>query len=241
VNLAFRTLAVLASATTLAACSREAAPATASAEAPVIPNSTQTSTASRGPLSSDAGNGDAGDGGSEGDRTSAPPSSPSAGADGGASQLNTPTAGDAGPLQPRAGAASAAPLLTPLSVAVAIVGGREVPITRDGSTFVDPAAGFRVEIAVHLADGRMALHDEQDAMVASSGTTEIGASWTRYRLVPEGPLRPGTSYALWIDGAVTREAHDPGGRAYGPVVLRLKTTGERPAAPARKKRGKPRS
>ena len=113
-------------------------------------------------------------------------------------------------------------------------------MARDGSTTLDPDAAFRVEIPVHLTDGRMALHDEQDAMVASSGTTEIGASWTRYRLVPEVPLRPGTSYALWVDGAITREAHDPSGRAYGPVVLRLKTTGVRPATPAKKKRGRPR-
>jgi len=188
-------------------------------------------------MKSDAGDGDAGGSGSEGDRAS-PPSSPSAGAEGAASLVTKPTAADAG--EPRDGAATDAQLLTPLSTAVAIVGGREIPIARDGATSVDPAAAFRVEIAVHLADGRMALHDEQDAMVASSGTTEIGASWTSYRLVPEGPLRPGTSYALWIDGAVTREAHDPSGRAYGPVVLKLKTTGERPAAPARKKSGRPR-
>ncbi len=238
-KLACRILALLASAATFAACSREAAPASASDEAAAIPNSTPTSIASRGPTRSDAGDGDAGDSGSEGDRASAPPSSPSAGAEGAASLVTKPTATDAG--EPGAGAATDAQLLTPLSAAVAIVGGREIPIARDGSTSVDPAAAFRVEIAVHLADGRMALHDEQDAMVASSGTTEIGASWTSYRLVPEEPLRPGTSYALWIDGAVTREAHDPSGRAYGPVVLKLKTTGERPAAPTRKKRGRPRS
>jgi hypothetical protein len=76
-------------------------------------------------------------------------------------------------------------------------------------------------------------------MVASRGTSEVGASWTRYSLVPDEPLRPGATYALRVDGAVTREAHDPSGRAYGPLVLIVKTAGERPApAPARKKRGK---
>ena len=128
----------------------------------------------------------------------------------------------------------------PLAAAVAVVGGQDLPIGRDGSAPVDTGASFRVEIAVPLADGRLALYDEQDAMVTSSGTSEVGTSWTRYRLVPDAPLRPGTTYALRLDGALTREAHDPSGRAYGPLVLTVKTAGERPPAPTRKKRGKPR-
>jgi hypothetical protein len=138
-----------------------------------------------------------------------------------------------------AGAAAAEPRPVPLSAAVAVVGGQELRIDRDGSTLVDSGASFTVEVAVPLTDGRLALHDEQDAMVASTGTSEVGTAWTRYRLVPEEPLRPGTPYALRLDGAVTREAHDPSGRAYGPLVLKVKTTGERPAPPtSRKKRGK---
>jgi hypothetical protein len=147
-------------------------------------------------------------------------------------------AGDAGAApEADAGASEVAPV--PLSAAVAVVSGQDVPIGRDGSALVDAGASFRVEIAVPLTDGRLALHDEQDAMVASSGTSEVGASWTRYHLVPDEPLRPGTTYVLRVDGAVTREAHDPSGRAYAPLVLVLKTAGERPApAPARKRRGK---
>lgn len=144
---------------------------------------------------------------------------------------------DAGALAADAGASTTAP--APLSAAVAVVGGQDLPIDPGGGALVDPGASFRVELAVPLTDGRLALHDEQDAMVASSGTSEVGASWTRYRLVPDEPLRPGTSYALRVDGAAAREVHDPGGRAYAPVVLKLKTTGERPPpAPARKHRGK---
>ena len=147
---------------------------------------------------------------------------------------------DAGTLAPDGGAPAPPP--APISTAVAVFGGQDVSIERDGGTLVDAGASFRVEIAVPLTDGRLALHDEQDAMVASSGTSEVGASWTRYRLVPDEPLRPGTTYVLRVDGATTREVHDPAGRAYAPLTLKLKTSGERPApAPARKKRGKRRS
>jgi len=111
-------------------------------------------------------------------------------------------------------------------------------MARDGTTLVDPVSSFRLDVGAHLTDGRLALHDEQDAMIASSGTTEVGSSWTRYRLVPDEPLRPGSDYVLLLDGTVTREAHDPSGRAYAPVAVKLKTTGERPAAPVKKKRGK---
>ncbi len=134
-------------------------------------------------------------------------------------------------------AQTAAPVAAPLSAAVAVVAGKDLPIDRGGSTLVDIAASFRVEIAAPLADGRLALHDEQDAMVASTGTSEVGASWTRYQLVPDQPLRPGSSYALRIDGAAASEVHDIGGRTYAPVVLKLKTAGERPApAPSSKKK-----
>jgi hypothetical protein len=120
---------------------------------------------------------------------------------------------------------------------VAVVGGRDQPLARDGVTLIDPEAWFRVEVAAHLTDGRLALHDEQDAMVASSGTTEAGDGWTKYQLRPDDALRPGTTYVLRLDGAAAREAHDAAGKAYTPVVLKLKTTGER-AAPAKKKRAR---
>ena len=161
-----------------------------------------------------------------------------AAADGGPDSDPTPPAvADGGAAAADAGVPGA-----PLSSAVAVMAGRDVAIERDGSTLVDPSASFRVEIGVPLSDGRLALHDEQDAMVASSGTSEVGTTWTRYRLVPDEPLRPGTTYALRVDGAAAREVHDPAGRAYAPIVLKLKTTGERPAPPpAKRKRSKRRS
>ncbi|HYS80920.1 MAG TPA: hypothetical protein VEM76_09425 [Anaeromyxobacteraceae bacterium] len=131
------------------------------------------------------------------------------------------------------------PAMVPVTLAVAVMGSVEVPLARDGVTPVDPAASYRVEIAAHLVDGRLSLHDAQDAMVASTGTAEVGGEVTRYRLMPVEPLQPASSYTLVVDGAVTREAHDAGGRAYGPFLAKLGTTGEKPPPP-QKKRGKQR-
>jgi hypothetical protein len=116
----------------------------------------------------------------------------------------------------------------PISAAVAKAGAAEQPIVRDGVTTIDPASAFRVEVAAHLVDGRLSIHDEQDAMVASSGTTEVGETWTRFEITPDEPLRPGSSFALRVDGAAEREAHDRSGKPYAPAVMKLKTTGERP-------------
>ena len=132
--------------------------------------------------------------------------------------------------------ATGLPGVAPLSAAVAVVGGEEIPLPRDGRTPVDPAAAFRIDVAAQLTDGRLTLHDEQDAMVSSSGTSEVGVGATRYLLVPDEPLRPGSVYLLRVDGTASREVHDPSGRAYAPIEIRLRTSGERPAMPPRKRK-----
>src|SRR5689334_6278422 len=154
------------------------------------------------------------------DRASAPTGPPDA-----ATPSPAPTTAVPEPKPP------AAPSPLPITAAVANTSGQDLALSRDDVTLVDPGAAFRIEVASHVADGRLALHDEQDAMVASTGTTELGATWTKYQLVPVEPLRPGSKYALHLDGATTREPHDAGGRAFAPLVVKLKTTGDRPAAP----------
>jgi hypothetical protein len=124
----------------------------------------------------------------------------------------------------------------PITAALAVLGKGETPLPRDGGAVVDPATAFRVEIATQLTDGRLALHDEQDVMVASTGTSEVGNGWTRFTLTPDEPLRPGSLYLLRVDGSSSRDVHDPAGRAYEPVEIRLRVTGERPVAPPRKKK-----
>ena len=162
-----------------------------------------------------------------------PPALPAADADAPAPGA-APTA-DAGVA---AAPADAGPLPLPVSTAVAVVAGQELPLARDGDTVIDPAASFRLEVAAQITDGRLALHDERDAMVASAGTTELGSSRTLFRLAPEAPLTPGSAYTLQLDGAASREAHDPAGRAYAPIVLSVKTSGERPRPTVTKKRGR---
>jgi len=131
--------------------------------------------------------------------------------------------------QPRDAGVRSSPV--PLLSVVAVVGGKDISMPRSGAALIDPSASFRVEVAVPLTDGRLALHDERDAMVASTGTAEVGGSYTRYHLVPE-QLLPGTAYALRLDGAATHETHDVIGRAYQPVLLRFRTRGERRRQPA---------
>ena len=161
-----------------------------------------------------------------------PPASPATSATPAASAADGGTPSPAVPV-----AAAPAPEPTRVTAAVARVGTQEAPLQRGGVTTIDPVAAFELTVPVHLADGRLALHDEADAMVASTGTTELGESTSRYRVVPDEPLRPGSRYVLRLDGAVTREPHGLDGRAYAPVVLQLQTSGERPAAASRKKRG----
>ena len=174
----------------------------------------------------------------EGELGGAPPASRGEGVSSNSTTTTNPTGNsnalpDAGPPD-----ATRSPPPAPITSAVAVVSGRqEVPLARQGVTTIDPATTFRVEVATHLVDGRLSLLDGADAMVVSSGTTELGASFTRYHLTPAELLRPGTRYHLRLEGAATREAHDAAGRAYGPVVHEVGTTGERPAPPA-KKRGK---
>jgi hypothetical protein len=129
------------------------------------------------------------------------------------------------------GAESKGPIPLPVTLTVAVVSGQDLTLSREAVTLLEPGSSFRVEVAAHLADGRLALHDEQDAMVASTGTTEVGATWTKFQLVPVEPLRPGSKYSLHLDGAATREPHDDTGRAFAPLIVNLMTAGERPAAP----------
>jgi hypothetical protein len=150
----------------------------------------------------------------------APEASPSAAV----SAAVTPPPAPAKPSMP----AASAPLDLPITSASAIAAGGDQPLARDAPTTIESASRFRVEVAVPLQDGRLALLDAAGAMVASAGHEEIGASWARYTIAPTAPLVPGSAYALRLDGAVDRSPRDAEGRVYAPAVWPLKTSGERP-------------
>ena len=113
--------------------------------------------------------------------------------------------------------AAPVPLTTPVTALRVTEGGVIRSIALDGSARVDPGASFELEVGVHLADGRLALHDALDAMVASEGTIELAADTSRYHLTPAEQLRPGSTYTLHLDGVASREAHDAQGRPREPL------------------------
>jgi hypothetical protein len=135
-----------------------------------------------------------------------------------------------------AAAPSAPPVAQlPLRAAVARSGESEVALAASEPTVVPTGASFRVEVEASIPDGRLSLRDEQDAMVPTSGSTEVGALATVFLLAPEAPLQPGTVYTLHLDGADRHEPVDRTGRRYRPAVLAIKTAGERPPPVAKRK------
>jgi hypothetical protein len=127
----------------------------------------------------------------------------------------------------------------PLRAAIAQFGETEIVLVPGQTTVIPLAASFRVEVATSIPDGRLSLRDEQDAMVATSGSTEVGAASTVFRLAPEQPLQPGTAYSLHLDGADQHEPVDKTGRRFRPAVLAMKTSGDRPPAVAKRKTRRP--
>jgi hypothetical protein len=144
---------------------------------------------------------------------------------------------------PAAPAPVPTPTAAPLREAVALEpAGNAIPLGREPETVVDPAASFRVELAVSLADARLVLLDGQDAHVAASAAQEVGPT-TRLTLAPAAPLTPGSRYTLRIEGASRREVHDAAGKAYAPLSVVVLAAGSPPPAepkrkPARKGRAR---
>ncbi len=142
------------------------------------------------------------------------------------------------PPTPVATVAPADPAPIPIRSAVAITGGSETHLDPAATVVVDPRAEFRVEVAAVIADGRLSLRDGQDAMVSSSGTTEVGTSWTRFHLAPDAPLFPGSPYTLHVDGNASHAPRDAAGQALRPLVLAIRTAGERPPVRVKKRGGR---
>jgi hypothetical protein len=141
--------------------------------------------------------------------------------------------------------APAAPVEPPSSLKlvkelVAVEPTGELPLLRDAETVVDPASTFRVVLSARIADARLLLLDADDAAVPAKETREVGTV-TTLTLAPASPLRPGSRYALRLDGARTRDLHDEAGAAHAPFTLPVLAAGtppppEPPPKPAPKKR-----
>ena len=132
-------------------------------------------------------------------------------------------------------AASRVVPLLPLAGALASRPGGTTPLGPDGVADVDPSATFEVRVGARVPAARMLLLDAQDAIVASSSSTEIGPE-SVFRLSPAEPLRSGSSYVLRLEGLHSRAVLDADGHSYGPLSLRLRVTGDPPAAPGRRSR-----
>lgn len=153
---------------------------------------------------------------------------------GGRSDLPDGAVSFQGGVEADAGAAAPVPLRL-LSVEAVLPGGSALLLARDGISVIEPRTTFRAEVSARLEGARLSLLDARDAMVAADGTTEAAAT-TRFTLTPAAPLRPGSSYTLRLDGAEGRLLRDEGGRAFEPVSLALRVSGEPPAPPRRTRR-----
>lgn len=140
-----------------------------------------------------------------------------------------------GGLEADAGAGGAPAPLPLRSVEAVLPDGSALLLARDGISVVEPRTTFRAEVSARLEGARFSLLDARDAMVAADGSTEAAAT-TRFTLTPAAPLRPGSSYTLRLDGAEGRLLRDEGGRAFEPVSLALRVSGEPPAPPRRTRR-----
>lgn len=121
----------------------------------------------------------------------------------------------------------------PLAVAEANPEDGGLPLSLTAVSSVPPRSGFEVRIRVRLPEARLLLVDAQGAIVPSGGTTEI-ADETRFTLTPTDPLRPGTGFELRLEGLASRTPHGSDGRAYEPLSLPFRTTGDPPSAPPRR-------
>jgi hypothetical protein len=130
-------------------------------------------------------------------------------------------------------AAQPPPAPVPLLSAEALEpAGARVALAPGSEAIIDPASTFRVVLPGRSDDARLSLVDGADALVAATGTREVGEQ-TVLTMAPRQPLTPAVRYLLRVDGARGRDLHDAAGRAAGPVELHLVVAGS-PPEPAKK-------
>jgi hypothetical protein len=108
----------------------------------------------------------------------------------------------------------------------------------DASALVDPAASFEVRLPTAVRGARVVLLDARDAVVPSNESAEVGGSTSRFTLVPVEPLTPGSRYVLRVEGLESRMVKSDDGRAFEPLVVPFRVSGEPPPAPPKKAKKK---
>ncbi len=104
----------------------------------------------------------------------------------------------------------------PGAVALATSGSASTTLVAGSETAVDARSSFRVELPMPLPDARLSLLDGGDAMVASTGSREVGPA-TVLALTPAAALAAGARLRLRVDGAATRELQAADGRRFAPL------------------------
>lgn len=104
---------------------------------------------------------------------------------------------------------------------------------------VAPNAFMTIELP-RLADVRIRLFDEAHRLVPSRDWLAIKASQTRYLLMPEAELIPGTKYFLRVDGLVDALPTANDGTTYRNTRISFLTSGEKPPqkSPSKTKQSK---
>ena len=137
-----------------------------------------------------------------------------------------------GPIEPPA---PEPPAPVPVRSAISLEAAGPVPLSAEGETVVDPAATFRVDLAAPVADVRLVLLDDRDALVPCTSSREVGAA-TGLVLAPSAPLVPASRYELRLEGIASREPRDGSGRAFLPASFALVVAGDPPPPPPRRRR-----
>jgi len=129
------------------------------------------------------------------------------------------------------------PVTAILVSATAVEPAARLPLDPASETVVDPGASFELVLSARVSDARLVLLDAQEAQLPAEGSVEVGRR-TTLTVSPASPLVPGSRYRLRLEGAVGRELHDAGGRAFEPLSLPVLAAGTPPPPdpPARKKR-----
>jgi hypothetical protein len=119
-----------------------------------------------------------------------------------------------------------------------VIGAEEKSLSFDGVNEVLPDANFVVEIQAQMKDVRLSIVDAIDSVVPSTGTVELGLP-TRLTVRSKEPLRPGTQYALKIDGHTGTRPSDSSGGTYSAISIKLLIMGDavpEPEPPKKKSR-----